>query len=145
MRTRSRVFATFACLVLTTVVASCSNDIGTGDASPASGSSTSSCPDALDWSDAHGVVGEDVELVGDVISASYRPDVSGEPTFLNIGVDYPDSDRLTVVIWGEDRETFANAPEEEFAGERVCVRGEVSDYKGVTEVEVSHPSQINVD
>jgi hypothetical protein len=119
--------------------------MGTDDASPASGSSTSSCPDALDWADAYELVGEDAELVGDVISASYRPDVAGEPTFLNIGVDYPDSDRLTVVIWGEDRAMFANPPEAEFAGERVCIRGEVSDYKGVSEVEVSNPSQINVD
>jgi len=127
-------------LVMSSALAACDIADVKADAPVAS-----SCPGAADWSEAHALVGEHVELVGEVMSARYVPDVSGEPTFLNIGVDYPDDDRLTVVIWGDDRTNFANNPEDVFAGKRICVRGEVSSYNGISEVIVSDPSQLSVD
>ena len=102
------------------------------------------CPEATNWTDADSVEGESGEIVGPVISTSYRPDVKGEPTFLNVGADYPKSSRFTVVIWGEDRGNFPTEPESDFDQETICVNGDVFDYRGVSEIAVSDPSQIEI-
>src|SRR5262245_61641188 len=92
------------------------------------------CRDAVRWSRASRFEGQVASVRGPVVSTRYVPTEKGRPTFLNIGVDYPDPARFTVVIFGEDRGSFAEAPEEAYDGARVCVTGLVKDYQGVTEM-----------
>ena len=64
-------------------------------------------------------------------------------TFLDLGGFHPNQ-MLTVVIKGEDRSKFKDAPDEYFKGRNVCVTGTVIDYKGKPEIVVSDPSQIKL-
>ena len=64
-------------------------------------------------------------------------------TFLDLGGFHPNQ-MLTVVIKGEDRSKFKDAPDEYFKGRSVCVTGTVIDYKGKPEIVVSDPSQIKL-
>lgn len=64
-------------------------------------------------------------------------------TFLDLGGFHPNQ-MLTVVIKGEDRRKFKDAPDEYFKGKNICVTGTVIDYKGKPEIVVSDPGQIKV-
>src|SRR5437899_2309329 len=64
---------------------------------------------------------------------------NGAPTFLNLGRDYPDMHRFTVVIWGRNRSRFG-APENRYRGRTICVRGLISTYAGVPQIEDEEPS-----
>jgi hypothetical protein len=66
-----------------------------------------------------------------------------EPTFLNLGVNYPNPRRFTVVIWIENRSAFGR-PEARYRGRTICVRGSVRSYRGVPEIEARSPTQIKV-
>lgn len=116
-------------LSLLSALAACSVvEANGGDADEAS------CSDAVGWRRASGLEGEVGSVRGPVVSTRYVPSEKGRPTFLNIGVDYPNPSRFTVVIFGEDRGSFAEAPEDAYDGARVCVTGLVEDYQGVTEM-----------
>src|SRR3712207_4248623 len=65
------------------------------------------CPGAISWDDALQHVGERQTIEGPVVGTVYVASSNGQPTFLNVGRDYPDSGRFTVVIWGDDRDNFA--------------------------------------
>ena len=98
---------------------------------------------AIPWEDAAGYYeGEYVTLFGVVEGSEYASASNGRPTFLNIGNEYPNSDRVTVVIWGENRDNFDIAPESYYLGELVVVRGELYYYEGVPEIEVYSPDDI---
>lgn len=102
-----------------------------------------SCAGAVTWTRARAMVGRVATIKGRVAGTHYASSNNGSPTFLNVGVDYPNSRRFTVVIWGSDRSRFGR-PETRYAGRTVCVRGVVETYQGVPEIEVSSPSQIKV-
>lgn len=53
------------------------------------------------YDEAINCIDEEGPYGGRVVSWS-SPDVNGDPLFINIGADYPDDSRLTVVIWGGD-------------------------------------------
>jgi hypothetical protein len=80
---------------------------------------------------------------GPAVDATYRPDVNGGPTFINVGADYPDPSRLTVLIWAENRGKFHPAPEDQYADGTICVTGTIQDYRGSPEIIVSSPDQIS--
>ena len=65
-------------------------------------------------------------------------------TSLNVGKDYPDPARFTVVIWGENRANFSTPPEDLYAAKDICVTGALQTYQGVPEVVVSFPSAIKI-
>lgn len=88
------------------------------------------------------MVGSVATVRGPVAGTSYRPDVSGAPTFINLGKDFPDASRFTVIVWGEARSKFADPPESLYSDVGLCVRGRVADYRGVPEIEVRDPSQV---
>jgi len=77
-------------------------------------------------------------VCGHVVSTNYAASSSGQPTFFDFGNKYPDPNRFTVVIWGEDRWKFENLypnPETYFLGKNVCARGVIRNYEGVPEIE----------
>lgn len=80
------------------------------------------------------------------MSASWHPDVSGAPTFVNLGRDYPDPGRMTLVIWGNHRAAFpGGSPESSFpTGSTVCATGTVTSYRGVSQIILSAPTEARV-
>jgi hypothetical protein len=106
---------------------------------------TSALPDGvIDWSDAKQHVGENAVIYGTVQSVKYASSSNGSPTFLNIGVDYPNENRVSVIIWDKNRGNFSPSPESLYSGQEVYVSGYIDTYNGVVEIEVSNPSQIEV-
>jgi len=99
---------------------------------------------AIPWRNASDHEGELVTIEGPVAGTFYADTSNGEPTFLNVGKDYPDSGRFTVVIWGEDRGAFPDAPEDMYEGATIRVTGIVDSYEGVPQIEVSSPGDIEV-
>jgi micrococcal nuclease len=102
-------------------------------------------PDAaLSWSEAINHIGETATFTGKVVGTRYASNSNGKPTFLNVGADFPDSSRLTILIWGADRGNFPSTPESMYAGKTIVVTGLVELYNGAAEIQVSSPSQIEV-
>lgn len=88
-------------------------------------------------------VGERGTVCGQVASTRYVPSANGEPTFLNLGRPYPDQ-FVTALIWGEHRPRFDRPPEEHSRGRRICVTGRIDDYRGVPQIVVRRPRQIEI-
>ena len=104
-------------------------------------------PLAIPWYEAKDHIGEwateNNPVYGPVVGASYRPDISGQPTWLNIGEDYPSQNRFVVIIWGENRGNFPQAPEDYYLGKTIYVTGLITEYNGVPQIEVTSPDQIH--
>lgn len=98
----------------------------------------------ISWKDAPQHVGEYVEVFGTVAETNYSPGSDGQPTFIDIGEAYPSPNRVTAVIWGEDRGSFPEAPEDMYAGRYIKVEGELYQRDGVYNIRVTSPSQIVV-
>lgn len=98
----------------------------------------------INWANAKQHEGEYVRVQGKVVGTNYSSDSNGKPTFLDIGLDYPDPDRFTVVIWGEDRKNFSHDPETYYLGEEVVVVGVVQIYNGSAEIVISSEDEITI-
>jgi len=98
----------------------------------------------VSWDKAKDHVGEKVTVKGPVVAAVYKPKIKSSPTFINIGKDYPDKGRFTVVIWGRDRDNFKTPPEKLYSGKTIEVTGEVITYKGVPEIIANSPKQVRI-
>jgi DNA/RNA endonuclease YhcR with UshA esterase domain len=96
----------------------------------------------IQWNEAEYHIGEYKTVCGPVVDTHYASTSSGQPTFLNLGKAYPNPDRFTVVIWGDDRDSFPGPPEDYYYGKHIAVTGLIQEYEGSAEVFVSGPSQI---
>ena len=96
------------------------------------------------WSDARAHMGETATFTGPVVATIYEKGIENHPTFLNIGVDYPDVSRLSVIIWEKDRSAFPEAPEVMYANKTIRVTGKVIEYQTATAIEISSPDSIKV-
>jgi hypothetical protein len=101
------------------------------------------CKGAVGWQRAASFVGRVATITGRVVGTKYASSSNGSPTFLDVGAAYPSPDRLTVVIWAENRAAFGR-PETKYRGRTICVRGLISSYAGASEIVTSTPSQIRV-
>jgi DNA/RNA endonuclease YhcR with UshA esterase domain len=90
--------------------------------------------------DAQSHVGETVTVCGVVASAKFAAGSRAQPTFLDLDKPYPNAP-FTAVIFGNDRAKFGT-PETTLRGKRICVTGQVRDYRGKPEIIVSDPSQL---
>jgi len=104
-------------------------------------------PSGITWDEAKNHIGERVTennpVYGPVVGTSYRPDIGGQPTWLNIGEDYPSQNRFVVIIWGDNRGDFPQAPEDYYLGKTIYVTGLIEYYGGVAEIQVASPDQIH--
>ena len=100
-------------------------------------------PDAISWDEAKNHIGERTTVYGPVVDTHYASGSSGKPTFLNMGNPYPDPNRFTVVIWGENRGKFSQPPEDYYDGKTIYVSGLIVPYDGAAEIEVTSPDQIH--
>ena len=88
-------------------------------------------------------IGETATVCGNVVSTRYASSTKGQPTFLNLDKPYPNQ-VFTIVIWGSNRSKFGT-PETDYKGKRVCVTGQITDYRGMAEIVATHPKQISID
>jgi len=105
---------------------------------------TSLPPEAISWEQANKYVGEQVIVCGPVVDGVYAQESRGKPTFLNVGLPYPEAGRLTILIWGDDRSLFSVPPEELYVNKTICVKGQIELYRGVAEIVVEQPEQIQM-
>jgi hypothetical protein len=97
---------------------------------------------AISCSEAKDHVGERIAVYGTVVSTKYAVESNGKPTFLDMCYAYPDPNRLTVIIWDDNRDKFPQPPEEYYDSQTIYVSGLIVLYDGVPEIEVTSPSQI---
>ncbi len=64
-------------------------------------------------------------------------------TLVDVGGSHPD-ELLTLIIKGDDRKKFKTPPEEGLKGKKVCITGQIIDYKGKPEIVITDPEQIKV-
>jgi endonuclease G len=79
-----------------------------------------------------------------VEGATFASSTRSQPTYLNVGKAFPEPDRFSVVIFGDDRPNFRRPPEDTYEGKEIAVAGEVSEFRGVPQVIVNHPNDIAV-
>ena len=95
---------------------------------------------ALTADQAKNHIGEVATVCGVVASAKYAVTSHRSPTFLNLDRPYPQH-IFTIVIWGDDRGKFG-APETKYANKRLCVTGEIQEYRGKPEIIATMPGQL---
>jgi len=98
---------------------------------------------AISWDKAKDHIGDRATVYGPVAGTKYGVTSSGKPTWLNIGKDHPSTERFVVIIWGENRGNFSQAPEVYYLGKTIYVTGLIQEYNGIPQIEVTDPSQIN--
>ena len=91
--------------------------------------------------DLSGHVGDSVVVTSTVYGGRF---LSGNSlTLLNMGAAYPNQ-LLTVVIRGDDRTKFDEAPETLFHGKDIQVKGKVEMYNGKPQIVVTTKEQIDI-
>jgi hypothetical protein len=88
---------------------------------------TSQPASALDWSVAAKHVGETVTITGPVKGTH----AAGKNIVLNLGKDFPEKDRFTVMLPFDES---AGSADDQFVGKTATVTGKVKLYKGVPEI-----------
>ena len=101
-----------------------------------------SCETPLDWSQAAKRDGETLAVIGPVVQTTTREEVRGKPTFIDIGNPFPSKRRMTLVVWGRDREAFGAGMLSSMPGRTVCAVGEISIREGVPQIEVHDAGQL---
>ena len=96
----------------------------------------------ISWDTAKDHIGDRATVRGPVVGAKYGVTSNGQPTWLNIGKDYPSSERFVVIIWGENRGNFPQPSESYYLGKTICVTGLIQEYEGIPQIEVTTPDQI---
>lgn len=84
--------------------------------------------------------GERATVCGAVASTRFAQRSCGQPTFLNLEKPYPNQ-IFTVLIWGDNRTKFGT-PETKYMSKRICVSGDLKEYRGEPEIIATDPSQI---
>jgi hypothetical protein len=85
-------------------------------------------------------VGETATVCGKVVSTRFAESSNRQPTFLNLDRPFPNH-IFTVVIFGSDRAKFGE-PEKEFAKQTICTTGKIEEYRGIPQIAVTEPKQI---
>lgn len=93
---------------------------------------------AVDWRDAGQHIGTVTEVCGPLVSIV--DDESG--TFFNVGVDYPDPARFSVVVFDQYFDYSSLSESESY---ELCVTGELQNYQGVSQIVADDMSQIYID
>jgi micrococcal nuclease len=86
-------------------------------------------------------IGENVTICDKIYGGKF---LSGAGlTLIDMGGAHP-NEVLTILIKGDDRKKFKDAPEDTFKGKAVCVTGTLVDYKGKPEIVITDPTQIKI-
>lgn len=102
---------------------------------------TASCSDSdTSWDDASSMLGKTTRVCGPLVSIANVSEPWGDASFFNLGADYPNLDRFTIVVWEESSHRLRDV----LQGEQVCATGRVSLYKGVPQLELDSLSELSV-
>ena len=101
-------------------------------------------PTGIPWDQAKYHIGERATVYGPVASTKWATSSRGQPTFINLGNAYPNTNRFQAIIWVQNRGNFSFAPESYYSGKTISVTGLIVNYEGIPEIEVTSPSQIQV-
>jgi len=96
-------------------------------------------PTSVPSSQAINYVGKETCVEVARADCSYRPDVSGQPTFCN-DAPYP-AHSFTALICGNNRDNWSTPPEQLYDGACLNVCGLVTSYRGTPQIELAGPSQ----
>jgi hypothetical protein len=94
----------------------------------------------IDIEDASNYVNDSVIVCSKIYGGKFLEILKGSPTFLDVGAEYPNA-LLTLVIWGDVRKKFHQAPELLF-NKDVCIYGVIEMYKGKPEIVIKNENQI---
>ncbi len=97
--------------------------------------------DIISPEDAINHISQQATVCGNVASTHFASRSKGQPTFINLNRPYPNQ-IFTILIWGSDRNNFPNAPEDYYRNKRICVSGQIQQYKGTPEIIVRSANQI---
>jgi len=100
-----------------------------------------SAEDTISPEEAINHIGQPATVCGTVASTQFAPHSKGQPTYINLNRPYPNQ-IFTIVIWGSDRSSFPNIPEVYYRNKRICVSGQIQQYRGTPEIIVRRSSQI---
>ncbi|EHQ27280.1 hypothetical protein [Mucilaginibacter paludis] len=95
----------------------------------------------IDAKDAAKHIGEKVTICDKIYGGKFLS--GGGITLLDLGAAHP-NELLTLLIKGDDRKKFKDAPEVAFKNKAVCVTGTVIDYKGKPEIVITEADQIKL-
>ncbi|MBI4647202.1 MAG: DNA/RNA non-specific endonuclease [Bacteroidia bacterium] len=84
-------------------------------------------------------IGDKITVCGTVVSTKYHEKTGA--TFINLDKKFPNQ-IFTLTIWKNNRVNFSYVPENELLGKRICVKGDVKEYKGVPTIDVENEKQI---
>lgn len=87
-------------------------------------------------------IGEKATVCGKVAGTYYGARSLNDPTFVNLDKPYS-TQVFKVVIWGTERSKFGN-PEIDYQGKRICVTGEITEFKRIPQIVATNPSQITI-
>jgi hypothetical protein len=87
-------------------------------------------------------IGEYSKVCGLVASTHFANRSRGAPTFINLDQPYPNQ-VFSAVIWIEDRRKFGS-PEQRFADREIGVSGVIQMYRGIPEIILRTPSQVEI-
>ena len=96
-------------------------------------------PVVVKWEEAAKHVGETVTITGPVKGTHVT--TGGKSLILNIGKDYPDTKRFTVMITTDEKNP---AKEEDYKDKTVTVTGKVELYRNVPEIKVAKAADVTV-
>jgi len=99
--------------------------------------------DTIPASEAKDHLGKTATVCGKVASTRYLDSSNRQPTFLNFDKEYPNH-TFSAIIFGANRSKFGK-PEQEYLEKNVCVTGEIRDYNGKPEIELTDPKQVRVE
>ncbi|TCD26352.1 hypothetical protein EZ456_13735 [Pedobacter psychrodurus] len=89
--------------------------------------------------DAAQYIGKNVTICDSV----YSTKALDKLTLINLGGAYP-KELITVIINKEDQRKFPSEPSSMFMGNKICITGIVTDFKGKKQILVTDPKQIIV-
>ena len=118
--------------------------VGAAAASGASSVKAGKSLDAISWYQAKKHVGERMKVRGPVAATILEKRLASEPTFLNIGRNYPSKARFTVVIQKKYLKAFPYRPDRMYRGKTLLVTGTIRWYQGCANMFVRSPAAIRI-
>ena len=115
---------------------------GTSNVQQAKPNVEPACDSSIDWRLAKNYVGQRVAVRGTVAEYRYLMNGKGRPTWINLGAKYPVKDRLSVVVWDDDRSKFGRALSDNLVNRQICVVGVINLYDGTPQITLEWPRDL---
>lgn len=119
-------------------------DSAQGSVSTATSTNQQLSSDAVSWREASEHVGETVSIYGPVVSINHESTDERQRTYVDLGLPYPDTKRLTMIVEDADKGAFPDEIDALYADKTLNITGEIYQYEGSNYIAVTSPSQVQV-